>query len=124
VQPIAKQASCEMLLTFINTNGLGSLNHASLDVLASIFDLLLWDLHNSISCENFELSKHLVQFLARSIEITTVTFIMERTKDIMKGHKLLENLYRACKKYIAQTYAYFKKTKFITEMRNDILNEI
>ena len=49
---------------------------------------------------------------------------MEKSKDVMKGEKLIENLYRACKKYIVQNYAYYKKTKFITEMRADIQLEI
>lgn len=49
---------------------------------------------------------------------------MGNIKDVMKGNKLLENLYKACKKYIVQNWGYFKKTKFMQEMGPDILMEI
>jgi hypothetical protein len=57
--------------------------------------------------------------LSRNIQIETVSYIITEAKDLK-----VDNLYKVCKKFIAQNFQYFKQTKFWVELREDVKSEL
>jgi len=106
------------------SNYISDLKTQSLDLQTHLFDLIDWDISQNLSDfkedgSGFNLLHYLSMLSVRCINIHTVHQIAELAKDMLDKHfsnkdesrkqvkKYIENIFKACKKYIIQNYKYY-----------------
>ena len=88
--------------------------------------------------------QYLCTYLSRSIKIETVHWILQKSMEVLKKHfhggveaavaadeslkankKLIDNLYKAAKKFVVQNFGYYKKTVFYQQdLSSEVLSDI